>query len=619
MLTAYLREHGLDVEQRDLNIGLCHRLARRSAVERYLRSRPAPAGSLSDRYRLAMARFVRDRCEGLWETLGRPERTEDETVRALRFLNHTVNLLVEGSRLTPSPRSLADVDREALRDEPLAPADPARDLWSMVEELLDARRPRIVALSIPFFSQLVPALLVARWVRERAPGTTIALGGQQAMLWASRLTALESVRRSVDFIGTGKGEEALLRLHEHVTGGAPFAAPDLVAVRDPAERPTRRSALRLRDAPVADFHGLPLGRYLSAETELAMITCVGCSWGRCVFCSYGNRSHRDSSYEQATPEQLAGACESLIERHGIRRINFVDENTNLRLVLAAMRVLNERGERIRFSTRNRLEPRLLDVGFCRELHDRGCILMSCGYETNSQRLLDKLDKGLDASTFQRIIDNLHEVGIVLRLSVMGGIPSETPEEAAASRAFLRRNQDKIGIDVMQMLVAEPGTYLADEPERYGVALADDGALRGNELLSYAHGRMGTAFAYLDGSSFEERLAGFVDVYREVSPQKSDELPPHRRTAAGAAECALDRVRLHPWVRVFAADRPSADGELLVDLLWQRFVTLPSRVRSRRDADGRCVLTAATQDLADADAQRLLREIVHSDLGELANA
>jgi hypothetical protein len=283
-----------------------------------------------------------------------------------------------------------------------------------------------------------------------------------------------------------------------------------------------------------------------------------------------------------------------------------------------MRLLNERGERIRFSTRNRLEPRLLDLDFCRELRERGCILMSSGYETNSQRLLDRLDKGVDASSFQRIVDNLHEVGIVLRLSVIGGLPTETAAEEAASLEFLRRNQDRIGIDVMQMLVAEPGTFLAEDPAAHGVALAANGKLRGNDLLNYERGRVGHEFAYLDGSSFEDRLARFVDVHREVSPQKNDELPPHRRIGRVAAG-AYDRVRLHPWVHLIEAE-PQDDERrpLLVDLLWQRFVNLPSPVRARRTADGDIVLDACEQQLVGDEAQRLLRELVQNDLGESAH-
>ena len=82
--------------------------------------------------------------------------------------------------------------------------------------------------------------------------------------------------------------------------------------------------------------------------------------------------------------------------------------------------------------------------------------MSVGYETVSQRLLDNVNKGIAADSYQTIIDNLHDVGIALRISVMGGLPGETFSEAKESQQFLARNAHKIGIDVAQMLVIEPG-------------------------------------------------------------------------------------------------------------------------------------------------------------------
>ena len=123
-----------------------------------------------------------------------------------------------------------------------------------------------------------------------------------------------------------------------------------------------RSQVQLRDVPPPDFSDYALGSYLITDPQLGIISCVGCHWGRCVFCSYGNRSRREG-YQQKTVRQLADECQTLLERHGIRRINFLDENTNLSLVLRAMRELNARGHRTEFSVRTRFEKILLSREF----------------------------------------------------------------------------------------------------------------------------------------------------------------------------------------------------------------------------------------------------------------
>jgi len=413
----------------------------------------------------------------------------------------------------------------------------------------------------------------------------VVLGGQQIMNWHAMLARRLRQRLWVDSLGFAAGEGCLDGLIRCLRGELERdAVPDIVWLDDAAlvAPPPPRSTLHINELPAPDFSDLPIHAYLAEEPHLAIITCVGCSWGRCVFCSYGNRSHRDRSYQQASPRHIADLCQTLVERHGLHRINFVDENTPLRVVLAAMRILNERGVTIRFSTRNRLVPQLLELDFCRELAARGCVLMSIGYETNSQRLLDALDKGVCADDFQIIIDNLDSVGITLRFSVMGGLLDETPAERDASEAFLAANADKIGIDVMQMLVMEPGTYLADRPEEFGLRVDSRERLRGNSLLNYGQGRMGYRFDYPDGDSFDRRLEAFVGIHSNVAPQKNDELPPAHRTGLQRPvpdTCEPVALQLLPWVRVLQR----ADDAVLADLLWQRLFALPGSWRVRPDA------------------------------------
>ncbi|MGW1194987.1 radical SAM protein [Streptomyces sp. NPDC002536] len=213
---------------------------------------------------------------------------------------------------------------------------------------------------------------------------------------------------------------------------------------------------------------------------------------------YGNRSLPKGAYQQGTPAQIAGIVESVVRRHGVDFVAVVDENTNLRLIVQAMREVRRRGIRITFSTRNRLESVLLDEEFCRELAELGCVLMSVGYETNAQRLLDLMDKGVVSADYQRIIDNVTGAGINLRLSVMGGLFDETEDEAKASREFLRANETKIGIDVLQLMVAEPGTLFASDAGRYGIALDRTGALGANPELNYLGGRHGYPLTAPDG-------------------------------------------------------------------------------------------------------------------------
>jgi hypothetical protein len=533
--------------------------------------------SLAVVHRVEMLRYVRARLDKITAAVfDKSTRGPEASQHDIRFCRQTVELMVERSLLA---RAIIDFESMAATVASHATAPdhdlPATWLETRLQDMLSCGRPRILGISTAFWSQLLPALLIARWARARDPKLKIVLGGQQVMLWT------EPLRRAaapwVDGLCVGGGEACLEKLCDAVDGKVAYAdVPNLVWLGTPGDRPVARREVALDDLPPPDFDGLPIRGYLSEEAHLAMITCVGCYWGKCVFCAYGNRNPAGRGYQQMSPARIAATCEALTEKHQVDRINFVDENTPVPNVVRAMRILNARGRSIRFSTRNRLDPFLLNPEFCRELFERGCVLMSVGYETNSQRLLDRLNKGVRADTYSRIIENLHEVGIPLRLSVMGGVLDETEAERDESERFLQEHSDKIGIDIMQMLVIEPGTELWRDPARFGVHVGDQEKLRGNAVLNYGMGRMGASFEWVEGEGFEERLHRFRKIFDQVDPQKNDELPPERRKNGPARTDPKNPVTLLPWVRIVEIEGGGRERDrILIDLLWQRFYRVPT--------------------------------------------
>lgn len=577
MLTAWLRAQGRRVGQSDLNIDLCHELLRPERLTQRMQDLIEKPASLAIVHRVEMIRYVLARLENIRSAVfdkdpNGPEASQHD----IRFCRQAVDLLLEGSLLARSMLSFEQISATVATYAAAPENDPAASiLEAQLTTLLDRNRPRIFGISIAFWSQLLPALLLARWARARDPKVKIVLGGQQVMLWRDALSKVAAPW--VDGLCIGGGEACLDALCDAVNGKIPLShVPNMVWLDKPNDPPALRCELLLDDLPPPDFDGLPIRGYMSEEVHLAMITCVGCYWGKCSFCSYGNRNRSGHGYQQMSPDRIAASCEALTDKYGVGRINFVDENTPVPNVVRAMRLLNARGKSIRFSTRNRLDPFLLNASFCSELAQRGCVLMSVGYETNSQRLLDRLNKGVRAENYGRIIDNLHQAGISLRLSVMGGILDETEAERAESERFLREYAGKIGIDIMQMLVMEPDTDLWRDPAKFGLQVDNEAKLRGNTVLNFGMGRMGASFEWLDGDQFDDRLNRFVSIFNNVNPQKNDELAPERRKVAATPARNTERTVLLPWVRHIRFERAGGERDsVLIDLLWQRFYRVPS--------------------------------------------
>ncbi|MBT2226599.1 radical SAM protein [Nonomuraea sp. NEAU-A123] len=635
-LSGHLRRRGRRVHQADLNIALLHDLlGHPELLGDVVRDQPdSGAGAW---YRRAMADVVAGYVDELRAHVLRKEPPgELGPARAVRLAHHAIELLVRDTFLVRTWRDLAQLDGAAQQAALLPPAAsgmPIERLYGMVEALLVRHRPRVVGLSVAFFSQLAPALLIAAWVRRLRPDAKICLGGQQVMIRHEELARLPGVRAAVDALCWTAGEQPLERWLDALDGNAPEdAVPGMIWL--PRAAPARRSeqpvTLRFHDLGPPDFSGLPVRSYLNETMEVAIISCVGCYWGRCAFCSYGNRSLAPGAYQQGTVRQIADAVQAVVRDTGAEFVSISDENTNLRLIVKAMREVRDRGVKVGFGVRSRLDATLADPAFCRSLAEVGCELMSVGYEGTSQRLLDLMDRGVRAADYQRIVENVASVGIVLRFSVMGYVFDETDAEFEESLRFLAANQERIGIDALELMVSEPGSRLARDPDGFGLSLDTSGALAGNPELSYLSGRVGHPLTVLDGPTRAQALDRLVRVFHTVRPGKATAILP-RRTAssAGSRVAAVRAVKPYPWVRtvparVDVAGFPDAKGRdtgaaangtkdaggdgriVLADLVWERFYALPRRDVEQR-ADG--LLEART-----AHGRRLLASLVEVTAG-----
>ncbi|MEW1717933.1 radical SAM protein [Streptomyces sp. NPDC093109] len=611
-LSGHVRRFGYSAHQVDLGIELIHRLLDGPALAHEAHALDE-AKDLPTWYRAAVADAALEHLGEIRDfVLTKRPGPHLGPVRAVRLARRATQLMLRGSALSQVWDDFNSLDEAVLRlsESQVGSLDFAtRELHSLLTEALDQSAPRAVGISVAFFSQLAPALLIARWIRLLHPGTRICLGGQQVMLRHDELAAMTSVRTAVDALCTTAGEEPLERWLAHLTGTAPRSDVPGMKWLSPGgvTASSRPPALRFKDVGAPDYDGLKVHSYLNDTVVLSMVSCVGCYWGRCIFCSYGNRSLERGAYQQASPGQLADTVCRIVESTGIDFVTIVDENTNLRLLARAMRLVRESGVHVRFNTRNRLEPILLDRAFCQELAELGCEGMAVGYEGVTQRLLDRLDKGVRAADFQVILDNLAAAEIRVNLSVMGGLLDETEEESEESLRFLERNREKFAIDAFELMVAEPGTRLVADPQRFGVVLDSSGLFADNRELNYLGGRVGRRHAVIGGPERPDALQRLKRGMRRISAAATG-------PAEVAAQSPAQRIALrpHPWIRCaparFAPHGPGDGSSLLADPVREQVYSLPKNHVARSAASGGLLIATS------AHGQSLLGKLLAADVG-----
>ena len=222
----------------------------------------------------------------------------------------------------------------------------------------------------------------------------------------------------------GPGEAALELL---ARGGSIARAPGLLAPGFGVWNPPGGA----ETSPVCfapDPAGWPWGRYLAPGPILPLAASRGCYWRRCAFCPEAAQDRQP--FRAGSADALAKAILRARDAVGATRVHLTDDAVPPALLRGLARRL--RGQGVAWYGFARLERRLLDPGFARELAEGGCAMLQLGVETASQRLLDRMGKGTRAADAGPILRNLVEAGIRTFVYLLFGLPGETPQEAEST-------------------------------------------------------------------------------------------------------------------------------------------------------------------------------------------
>ena len=384
-----------------------------------------------------------------------------------------------GERLAASAPSF-----EPLRDALEGPATLVDTMLDEIaRELVAAERPDLVGLTVPFPGNVYGAFRLARAVKAAAPATRVALGGGYVNTELRQLSD-PRVFDYVDYVTVDDGERPLLALLEHL--GDPAQPLLRTLVRD-GERVVERTSAALHDVPLRDagtptYRGLPLDRYLSLVEMLnpmhrlwsagrwnKLTIAHGCYWKKCTFCDI--TLDYIARYDLAAADLLVDRIEALIAETGQTGFHFVDEAAPP----AGLRALAERllerkvvcswWGNIRFE--KTFTPKLAEL-----LARSGCVALSGGLEVASDRLLDRMKKGVTVAQVARVTRALTDAGIMVHAYLMYGFPTETEQETVDA---LERVRQLFAAGCMQSafwhrFAATAHSPIGRAPELFGIRL-----------------------------------------------------------------------------------------------------------------------------------------------------
>ncbi|WP_198320865.1 B12-binding domain-containing radical SAM protein [Azohydromonas aeria] len=502
-LTGFLRARGVSAAQDDLALKLVLRLLSRPGLQRLREAAEAlPAKKRTQRVAAFLERF--DDYAGTVERAIRFLQGRDATlahrIAARGFLPEGPRfqaLEVYGDAEGDDPLAwafgalglndrakhlatlylddLADVLREAVDGrfefvryaESLAAAqasfDPLADalaappnlidqtLQALALEALEAHRPDVVLLSVPFPGSVYGALRIAQAVKAARPDVAVVLGGGFVN---TELRELKEPRvfDHVDFVTLDAGERPLLALLEHLQGKRSRQRLVRTYVRD-AEGLVRYVNFPEPDVPFADvgtptWDGLPLGDYLSLLDMLnpmhrlwsdgrwnKLTVAQGCYWKKCSFCDVS--LDYIARYEGAEASVLADRIEAIVAETGQTGFHFVDEAAPPKALKALATELLRRDLRISWWGNVRFE-KTFTPDLCELLAESGCIAISGGLEVASDRLLKLMNKGVSVAQVARVTRAFAESGVMVHAYLMYGFPTQTVQDTVDALEYVRQ-------------------------------------------------------------------------------------------------------------------------------------------------------------------------------------
>jgi len=530
-LTAYLRRHGVEVIQRDLNQEVFDEILtgdfirdsvarlrheRGSRVKRRERQRASPQPEMRQ-WALTQGPALAEQIDGAMDVI-RGDAFFDGPLGVRAFLTMIQALQIASLPFYPAALELSTYI-------PAAPEDSSRNLLKGVRDprhnmfleiyrrgvIADIVRegPDIVGISIPAMAQMLPGMTLAHLIKEAGLPCHITVGGPHISMLRDQLPKVPAVFDLIDSAVIFGGEVPLLRLAEALDGEANLSSVPNLVYNDGARIRVneRKPPDKIADLPVPDFHGLRLDRYLAPKLVLPLLSARGCYYGRCAFCNVGYGE--SESFSQLRAEQLVDQMVQLHETYGMQHIFFADEAITPRNLRHMSPLLESLGTPVHWGGCIRFD-KVISKELLESMQRGGCRMLLFGLETASESIMQRMVKGTELEHMSRILYESAEAGIWNHTFFFFGFPGETIDDAQATVNFLYEHQCCIHSAAFGTFLLERYAPAHRFPAQYGIKRIIEGADK--DLSIY--------FDYEVEAGMDEEMAELlISRFMDVLPNK----------------------------------------------------------------------------------------------------
>lgn len=485
-LTAFLRMHGKDVEQIDLNLEFTDRILSKDFLD-YCLHKYEDIVEIDDQqvvpYLDAIGKYV---CENIEEQ--KNIMRSNEALDILVYEKCCYFIAMAFSIINAAfPGEAVDhytYDSTYDRDSFSSILKCAQDAYSestgslvqlltsyYIDDLIDGAD--LIGISLTGINQIIPSFVLAGMIKKKNPAIKIVLGGSVPTRWFADRNNLPNIFEFVDYVIVNEGEVPIVALVDYLEGRSSIQdVPQLFYLNDNKEitynnLPISNPEICALPTPV--FNKADIGRYLSPVPSLPLLGCRGCYWCKCTFCDHSFVYNND--YRPANVDKVLFDINNYIDEYNVRYINFRDEAMSPSGLLGLSNRLIEDGADIKWSTDARLD-RGLTYDILKTAHKAGLSILFFGLESINNRVIKLMNKGAHVDVSKRILTDAKMVGIGAHCFFICGFPTETIEEYQETVDFVIRNKDIIACQGCSEFSLGKHSPIAKEPEKYKIRILD---------------------------------------------------------------------------------------------------------------------------------------------------
>jgi radical SAM superfamily enzyme YgiQ (UPF0313 family) len=342
--------------------------------------------------------------------------------------------------------------------------DGGHPIWQEVRRTVEAFGPDLIGISV-WTAYAASAFHIAGLCKAVRPSCPVVAGGPHATVRAEEILR---ICPAIDYVVRGDGETALLELAAEIAGaGRGFEAVENLSLRrngSVTHNPPGKRSRNLDEIPIPDRTLLTNRRTYSSEDMGLIMTSRGCPFS-CSFCATETRQVRYSSVERVLAE-----IRQVQADYGVTQFSFKDDSftVNRGRVAEFCDALRREDLRIGWECNTRVD--LITEDLLIRMKKAGCNSIKVGIESGSEKVLERMNKGITLDQVRTAATILRKIGIHWTGYFLMGTPGETLADVYKTLDFMYEiRPDFASIGIYEPF---PGTAMFEEGLKRGLVKPD---------------------------------------------------------------------------------------------------------------------------------------------------